>query len=254
MSYGAYKPISEEITLTREGPSATVVVFAPWDDAITYGLAAIGGYRTVFGTLQYFTPDRYERDGLRLYCNSCKIVNAGDYGSNDWQTAKLTLAFGILDQPEDNSEGQDPTQVADWTFQLSGEELVLPKTGLHLDSSTGDPPGDDVPNPIKVVPKGSLTAHFPRKPRQDAANWKTYVGKTNDGALQGFAAETLLFMGLETKRTQTSDGSDAWEFSLMFEIQYEGWNKVYDPSAAAWRELHPAQYETADFNALIAGI
>ena len=258
MSYLDYEPISETVKITRQGPTATLTFYIPWDEATAFGLAAVGGYRSVFGIPSFFTPLTYANDLLRLYCNDCSIEGLHDANNpvdGDWSFAKVTLTFGILDQPEDNNGGQDPTQVADYSYSLQAEELEIPKANLHLESVGGDAPtDDDIPNPIKIVPKATLTASYPFKPRQDAANWKDYVGKVNAATWKGHDAETVMFLGPRTKRTRTSDGKDAWEYELTFEVRYDGWNKVYKAETATWVDLFPATYDTADFDDLLSAI
>ena len=256
MSYLAYEIVEESFSVTRDGPTAQVAVICPWNEADIFALACVGGYQTYGGAMQYFTPTAYANNALLIFCNKADVKPLGTYDADGggWADAKVTLSFGKLDQPEDEGEGQDPTQIADFTYDITAQEMTLPKSSLQYfdGESNVDMGEDDFPNPIKMVAEGSATASFKFRPRQTPAQWIPYVGKVNQAEFRGFPAESVLFAGVSTKRTRTTDGKDAWEYACNFLIKYDTtWNKVWRPEDAEWKVLHPKQYELADFDDLI---
>lgn len=257
MSYLAYEPIEEELTLKRTGPTARVKVIVPTKaEAELYGLQCIGGYRSNFGSLTYFTPAIYSSTSLLLYCNDVKIEPIeGFYNLNDpsdWGETYVTLSFGMLDQPDDQQQQQqgNPTQIADFSYEISGQELILPKEELTFGGSEEN--NDDHPNPIKIIPEGTLTASFAFKPHLDPAKWSTYVGKVNSATFQGHEPESVMFNGVGSKRTVTSDGKTAHSFDLKFSAKYgTTWNKSWNARLSEWQAIEPKTYQTANFKTLI---
>lgn len=259
MPYLAFEPVSEKLSITRDGPTATLTFWMSWAQAESFAIQAVGGLRTSSGALQYFPPMAYEsRSGLlTIYCNKCD-VNPRTYDENGdgWEGAEVTLTFGVLDQPEDeNAGGGDPTQVADYSFDLSAQELTLPKEAVGVSGGTGAGLGDEYPNPIKIVPEGSFTATFKYKPRLDVSKWLNYIGKVNSSTFRGHAAESVLFIGMSTKRSRSTDGKDVWSYDVHFLTKYgHTWNQIYNAEQGSWQTLDPKTYQTANFDTLLANL
>lgn len=250
MSYTAYATKAESITVDKNGSKAEVTVQAPYTEAVLFAVTQVGGVRTVAGVPTFFIGAVYSRiEGL--YCNQAVVTPLGDYdaGNLDWETAELKLSFGPLDQKQDDT---DATEVADFSYEVSGQELVLPRGDFKTGSSSGDALDDNAPHPIKIVPTIALTASFKFKPELNPSDWVSYVGKINDDDFQGFEEGTVLFHGATVKRTCSSDGTDTWSHDFKFTVQPNGWNYIWkpndSPTAGAWVELFPHQYEEDDLS------
>lgn len=256
MSYLAYEIMKEKVSVGRDGPTATIELLCPWNEVESFALAMVGGFRGFGGALSYFAPAVYESAGLFAYCNKCDYEGVrADTDGSGWDVAKVVLSFGPLDQPEDEEQNQNPTQIADYSYDITAQELTLPKTALQV-WSPGENEfvdmGEDDQRPIKIVAEGSLQANFSFKPALDASKWVPYVGKVNEAEFRGHPAESVLFIGPQVKRTRTTDGKDAWSYSVAFEVKYEHtWNQVWKAELAQWVDVNPAQYETADFDELV---
>ena len=249
MSYTAYETIDEDISITRDGPTATVTVLAPYDEAIRFGQTQVGGVRTILGIPIFFIGAAYARIP-GLFCNSAKIKPLGSYDADnlDFSVARLTLTFGKLDQQQDDESAEE---IGDVSYSVSGQELVLPRTVFKTGSPGGDPLGDDGPLPIKIIPQIELTVSFKFKPELDASEWADFVGKVNSSTFYGHGSETVMFNNVNTKRSLSSDGTSVWQHDYKFTVQPNGWNKYWQPSPGQWVDLYPKQYETADLNDIL---
>lgn len=259
MSYSAYDITKEKVKLTREGPTATVEMFVPWDEVEAFAMAMVGGFRGLGGSLTYFTPAVYESAGLLAYCNGCDYEGVTYKEGGGWEAAKVVLSFGPLDQPEDQQQGQNPTQIADYSYDITAQEMTLPKQSMKI-FSPGEGEfvdmGEDHPRPIKIIAEGSLQASYSFKPRQDPSKWVQYVGKVNNAEFRGHPAESVLFIGPHVKRTRTTDGKDAWSYDVGFQVKYgHTWNEQWNPTTASWEDMRAQNgdkiYETANFDDLV---
>lgn len=245
MSEFDYQITKEKLSTSRDGASASVTYLVPVTAAVAFAQTVVGGLRIVNGSPVYFIPLAYYAIP-GLYCSKCDIDWIGDWDTSTglWKTATATLTFEVLDQGQEEQSGQ-AVEVGDISYSLGGEELSLPKTEFHTGSISGPVLGDEAPNPIKVVAKGELRLSFKSRPILDPSIWNGIVGKINGNSWQGWAANTLMFSGVETRRSVSSDGTSIWSYDYVFQIQPNGWNNIWTKSG--WQELFPHQYEETTF-------
>jgi hypothetical protein len=128
---------------------------------------------------------------------------------------------------------------------MGGEALTLKADDWYLSSTTAESGwvrdyGSEEQIPlVKYVPQATVSytgiANIDSK-------WNTLaqtIGKTNNGTVDMFAPNTLLFMGIDAdKRLGSSDTETTYNFAF----NYHTWNKVFDPQTG--RYLYPLNFTT----------
>jgi hypothetical protein len=86
----------------------------------------------------------------------------------------------------------------------------------------------------------------------------SHIGKLNDAAFEGQAAEAWLFSGSRHEEYTNSNGNTRWRAYFNFELRIvpgPGYhNHVYDPTTKTWRRLANDPYETEDFSTGVGGL
>lgn len=243
-------------------------------DAGNFIIDLTGGFLYVGGTAVYSAPERFF-PGSSLWCVSASAkgigVPTGDSGGPNYAGgAIVTAQFATVDyDPEDESDPNNPA-VAVYLSEsrsTSGQVVTLAKkdadgAAAWKWSSDDVELGDDAPEIVKVVPEGdyTLVRHF--VPVLPASTIDGMIGKINNGTFPtsssagGFAAGTLLFMGDDSQRQHTSEGTKAWEITLKFAYNPNGWNKIYRSGTGAYEEVEEIaggekMYLTGNFMTLL---
>lgn len=238
-----------------------------------------GGFITANGETVYNIPERFFPNSS-LWCVSASAkgigVPTGDSdGPNYAGGAIVTAQFETLDyDPEQQNDGGNdpdenptPTVYATESRSTSAQVLTLERTDAVGEpawkwSSDDVPLGEEAPEIIKLVPEGDYTIVRHSVPKHPKSTIDGLVGKVNSGTFPvsssagGYAAGTLLFMGDDANRQHTSEGVKAWEITLKFAYNPNGWNKIYRPGTGQYEEVEEIDggekiYTTASFTPLL---
>lgn len=120
------------------------------------------------------------------------------------------------------------------------DDLVHESVMMTFQSQIGRPraAGDTVGQPLtKIIPLGeySLERH-----QMLAPNFWTLIcllGTINGTQFLGFPPWTLLFSGIDGKKTVLPNGTRCWDLSFKFHFNPNSWNMVYRPDKGRWEVL-----------------
>ncbi len=242
-------------------------------------LAALGGGIESSGSTTNYNPPHQFLVGSQLWCQAATVDGIGvptrSNGNPSFQGgAKITARYETLDyNPQTLHGGQSGTQppgvYVTESRSMGGKTISLTKKGAdHVvvwkfngGANIND---DNVPDFSKTVPQGeyNLTLHY--LPNVSPSTINGLIGKINDAqfpttsSMGGFISGTLLFLGDDTQREYTADGTTiAYQMTLKFAYDPNGWNYEYNPATRAYGLVeaiadgskHP--YEYASFNPLL---
>lgn len=248
-----------------------------YDNIVNFLAALAGGFETTSGTITYFPPHQFRSDVL-LWCQGVETEGIGVPGRSGGNEtfdggARVTATYETLDyDPRTRGSGsgtnQPPGVYITESRSTGGQMIELQKfdasnaavwkfhSGANLDNTT--------PALTKVEPQGEYTLTFHYLPSFKPDTINGLIGKVNNAqfpvksSLGGFISGTLLFLGDQTEREFTADGSTiAFTMTLRFAYNPNGWNYAYDPVTKAFvlieliadSSKHP--YEYADFSPLL---
>lgn len=127
-------------------------------------------------------------------------------------------------------------------WAAKAEIFRLPNYGLKW-SSDDAPVGEDTLNAGKVMTGIEIHVTLHRVPSIPTSTILGLLGKVNNGAFQGVAAECLLFAGANVSQTVTSDGTQPFEVDLVFASRVIdgstslGWNHYFRQSSGNFERL-----------------
>jgi hypothetical protein len=222
-----------------------------------------GSWASVGGTqVQFSRPDAHHLF-TALYCLQATFEPVGQPSVSGeyltWDKAVVTATYG---PPTFNPNAQDVKDVAEESLEFGARILQLP-SGSTKDAtgSSGKPILDGV---TKMIPTAQYTLTLQGVPvppgaSEDAPFSQIFssIGKVNAAAWKGAAAETMLFMGANAKRSINSEGVQDWTLTYVFKYDPDGWNTVYANTGqrvTAYATGDESKlYTTTDFEALLPG-
>ncbi len=241
-------------------------------------LAALGGGIEASGSATTYNPPHQFLIGSQLWCQTARAEGIGvptrSSGNPSFQGgAKITATYETLNyDPQTLHGNQNPTPGVYVTESRStgGKTIQLTKKGAdHVAAWKfagfgADINDDNVPDFSKTVPQGeyNLTLHYLPSVKPSTVN--ALIGKINNAqfptisSMGGFISGTLLFLGDDTQREYTANGTTiAYTMTLKFAYDPNGWNYEFNPASNAFELVeskadsakHP--YEYADFSPLL---
>lgn len=243
-------------------------------------LACLGGGIEASGGTPNYNPPHQFRNDIQLWCQGATVEGIGvptrgASGNPSFDGgAKITATYETLDYDPQTIHGRGSSNSTPGVYvtesrSTAGKTLQLTKKGsdhapVWKFSGGANITDDLVPDFSKTVAQGEyrLTLHYLPTVNQSTING--LIGKVNNAqfptvsSMGGFVSGTLLFMGDDTEREYTADGTTiAYTMTLKFLYDPNGWNYEYSPAAKAFAlvELiadsskHP--YEYADFTPLL---
>ena len=197
-------------------------------------------------------------DGYPLYQDGARITAT-------YRSSGSGLAFGgsfsnvVLDDPG-YAHQIDPTTPLVWCTQeldFGVESFAMPNTSYVWES---DGASAQIPVVMDVnVTTMSLTFH--RRSALPMSSVRALRGRLNDDTFLGAATETVLFVGAQTTREASTDGTVTQRVRLVFKERDVSWNKFLRPgkmpgSDANWDYLKDSgavrRFKTADLSPLVA--
>lgn len=236
---------------------ATRVGLIPWGSIDAYYLelfpAAIAGVPQLPALCPGSSSLYAESVEFKPYSGDTGATFVGGSPST-YDQAEVTVQYKTIPYSSESN------QIVTRRISMSGEFLVLPNRGLQW---SGTPPvpvkGEDL-NAGKIIATLEHQLTFHRVPVPNYADIRALIGKVNDGAFEGAAAGTLLFLGAEFRQEVTTDGSHPWEVDQRFmerRINGDsalGWNYFFRPDTGTWEQLETVSgdpiYDEGDFDSL----
>jgi hypothetical protein len=259
----------DSITFDSEGGQSESTYICGWDEATGLTQNLSGGIVFVMGvpTPIYPTACPYYSG---MVCKSVKIVPLGDYRTGNpygYEKAEVKITWGTP-KPEDSSP-PNPVDIFSIDVSVATEAMSIKGTEYKWAVGIGSPSEYNVPVSEgellmqKWIPTIELNLKCEsmfRKMKLDTM--RDLVGKVNSSTLTmpppestQFAAETVLFNGVQMETKFTSQGIKYVPRSLKFLIRQQSWNKFWCEEqvgsvTGSWQEVTPHPYETASFNPL----
>ena len=241
----------------RDGPTAHRSFMLDWSNAGAYvtkffpaairtGKGWIFPVALAFPGRPYLVASTYKIEGW----DHDKTPGVDSDNVRAYDYAKVDIDYKAPDyDPEDR--GKDPTQtgdqiLADHSMAFSAEMLKLGISGWMWEFDPDDPIKNEDASLAKVVPQIEHTLAWNYVPLPPFRRIARYVGCVNsDTKLFYAAAETLLFIGAEIKRSYHSQtGDESWKVTYKFLqrcINDEtdtviGWNHLWSNETGTWRK------------------
>lgn len=170
-----------------------------------------------------------------------------------YNQAIVTIQYTSAGPEQDEEENLYAEEL---TF--SAQAITLPHNLFRWGSATGEPLQENEA-PGKALYSMNLNRTLYKVPPPIPASIGTLVGTVNDTTYVSpslgisFAAETLLFQPSGISRTITTEFDGAFDISLSFAWQPQGWNKFWRASTGTWTAIYTAageykNYPTADMS------
>lgn len=260
--YRGYTDQSEH--LARNGSTATLEWWVPWESRISTGASLVGGLQVVGGSPIIFPAARYA-DIPGLQCLSVTTRKATDVktaaelaasppGTVGWKSAILTAQFGI---PENSENNDSLPALGEIAVDVSAQAFVVPKGSFKWTSgpSNGKALNDDDLTPSITFPQIDLTLSVFNVSELDLPGIADVAGKVNNSTFLNFDANRVLFVGAQSQRKVTVDGNNAWTLNFKFSVlpSVTHWNKVYHSKSGTWQTVSPKPYQTGDLASFFGG-
>jgi hypothetical protein len=137
------------------------------------------------------------------------------------------------------------------------QSLAVPNTSYTWDSD-----GASAQIPVVLdVNETTMVLTFHRRAALPMSDVRALRGRINNATFLGAATETVLFVGAQTTREASTDGTVTQRVRMIFKERDESWNKFLRPgkmpsAAASWDYLEDSggnrRFKTADLSPLVA--
>ena len=258
--------------IDAQGPYYNVeYLIGSWDNGDDFANALVG--------IGQDEPHRYPLSP-NLVCTSAVVAGRGRVELNTdgypryqdgaritatYRSSGSGLAFGgsfsnvVLDDPG-YAHQIDPATPLVWCTQeldFGSQSLSVPNTSYVWES---DGASAQIPVVLDVF-ETTMVLTFHRRASLPTALIRATRGRLNNATFLGAATETVLFVGAQTTREASTDGSVTQRVRLVFKERDESWNKFLRPgkmpsAAASWDYLKDAstnrRFKTADLGPLVS--
>lgn len=254
MSYTEYNE-SGEMTLNLNGEGSGTRMFdVDWTDRLTFQRALLGYNSQGDGPNQYRQPATFPGNPFMVCTRtSSKGLGTTSTDSNDmiaFPKARITAYYEIPNVLTAVPGGVNvPGTFGNnlWlaeSMEIGAEFLELPEGHFAFADGTTI---DDQPL-VKLVGNTRIALTIQLQYAVNKTTVQLYRGKINASAWRGFAAETLLFMGVSTELSIDRRNKSSRGISFIFVERDQSWNKVYRPGTDQWEVVAPLPYVTANFD------
>lgn len=245
-------------SIQKDGSIQRIYYVKNWTDLPAFMSVLVQSWQTV-GIAWNYWPGHRDPDFPAYYCQSATFQSMG-MPSFDMSTKRTSWAEGAkvtATYKVPTFDPTDPTDIMEESLDFSAEELSLPAGMFKKTGSDDVIPGQQ--RVIIPVCAYSLTLiDVPTLPGGNANLIWSLMGKLNSSSFKGAATKLVLFLGAQTDRTTTSQGTKGWKIQLKFLVRPPGfeWTKVFtakDGSMVAIETKVGGQplYATGNLNSLL---
>lgn len=246
----------DSINFSSEGGTSESTWVCGWDEAPALCCNLAGGIVSVLGspTRIYPTACPYFSG---MVVKDVKIKPLGDFKSTSgYNQAEVKVSYGSP-KAEDKSP-TNPIDLFSISVQVAAEALSIKGSEYKWAVPVGNPPVSNKPVSEgellthKWIPQIELTLKCETMFRLFKLDkMRDLCSKINAGTLttpEGttFAAETVLFQGVQMEQKYTNQGFQYIPRSLKFLIRKQSWNKFWceEYGDGTWQYVNPRPYDT----------
>ena len=227
--------MSPKLTTDRSGRVISRVGIIDWDDANSLIAECFPPAPALPGV---YPANSY------LYCDSLEIepmfdgMQTGTSGGiANYTHARASITYKMLEY--------ESSDLLTRKYSFSTESMMLPASGVRWQ---GDAVGKNIESEdvsaMMLIPMTEHSITFNRATSVPFTAIRANIGMVNDGAFEGAADQTLLFMGAEVSFTFSSDGTLSWTVEYKFSekrtrqgANVYGWNHFYRNKDKSWLYL-----------------
>ncbi|MBL9124454.1 MAG: hypothetical protein JNG90_12535 [Planctomycetaceae bacterium] len=234
-----------------------------WDDALPFLVELYGGWRLVGDELSVDPPSHFPGVPAALVTditvepfppdspNSNPAMTLAS-AANGYDRALLTVTYDIVFDLDNRARRDLPAVPAGTYLTYRGAiglESVATPGRIWKWAVDATAVGDDV-RPAIITPTEEFTLTWYRVPQPPWDAIRDLRGRVNDNPFLNFAAGTVLFLGVETKRDFQVLDAGMWRLAYRFKVRtvpstatagvVRGWNHHYRRHASAsehWLEI-----------------
>ena len=155
---------------------------------------------------------------------------------------QCSVSYSTPDEDKDEEE-EDAETVLTHSYDVGGEFLTIPSTGLKWEGEANAVKNEDM-QAGKIIPQIEHGIGWERVAKVPFAAIRSCIGCVNSGSFFGAAKETLLFVGASITKTVNTDGETEWKVDYKFSERVVnsgskqlGWNHFYRPDKGEWQKL-----------------
>ena len=261
--------------MTDQGFEATRFWRVPWAQRIAFMQALMpletpldtdGGRMLLRLGHEYPHYDGAFVSGVGLRGKLGRIVADGAdtrQASYELAIVEATYTTGQFTDGGGGGGGDTDVTLAEETLESAAQHVTLSEQTVYWDAAGTAEPLDSIEAPQFVLALLDYT-YSRKRVRLIPTVYTSLLGKVNTSAIVSsrlgltFAAETLLYLSVNTHRVITQDGVQAWDATLRFTFNPAGWNLFRKHGTAAPVAVYKAAgggqfkpFETGDMSSLI---
>ncbi len=232
---------SEEYDILK-GPSAKKGFICLWGDRFTVanGLLGLTNTSSIGGLIELFTPAPYPQIPT-MYANRIEIEPKGPPIQSSPQLAyEACIVWTYYNcMPWSFGTGDDafnqiaPYIYAEQQLNASAEWFTVPGRATKFLGS-GLPTGQDYGFSLSNV---DLVITLHRVPYLPSAQVLAAAGTINNAPYLGVDTGKLMFMGCQSHRTHTTNGTSSTDITYLFQARSQRWDFALDPSTGVFDQV-----------------